>query len=77
MIKISESVYSRPGSTFHMMQATSPKFGLHAGNMKMNTQNKEGISVRILIHTGHTQKNGAVLIVSTITTAPFVCVCPV
>ena len=27
--------------------------------------------------TGHTQKNGAVLIVNTITTAPFFCVCPV
>jgi hypothetical protein len=28
-------------------------------------------------YTGHTQKNGAVLIVFTITTAPFFCVCPV
>ena len=28
-------------------------------------------------YTGHTQKNGAVLIVFTIKTAPFVCVCPV
>jgi hypothetical protein len=28
-------------------------------------------------NTGHTQKNGAVLIVFTITTAPFFCVCPV
>jgi hypothetical protein len=27
-------------------------------------------------YTGHTQKNGAVLIVNTIKTAPFVCVCP-
>ena len=27
--------------------------------------------------TGHTQKYGAVLIVNTIKTAPFVCVCPV
>ena len=29
------------------------------------------------IYTGHTQKNGAVLIVFTIKTAPFFCVCPV
>jgi hypothetical protein len=29
------------------------------------------------ICTGHTQKNGAVLIVFTIKTAPFFCVCPV
>jgi hypothetical protein len=28
-------------------------------------------------NTGHTQKNGAVLIVNTIKTAPFFCVCPV
>jgi hypothetical protein len=28
-------------------------------------------------HTGHTQKNGAVLIVNTIKTEPFFCVCPV
>ena len=28
-------------------------------------------------YTGHTQKNGAVLIVFTIETAPFFCVCPV
>jgi hypothetical protein len=28
-------------------------------------------------NTGHTQKNGAVLIVKTIKTAPFFCVCPV
>jgi hypothetical protein len=28
-------------------------------------------------YTGHTQKNGAVLILFTIKTAPFVCVCPV
>jgi hypothetical protein len=27
--------------------------------------------------TGHTQKNGAVLIVNTIKTAPLICVCPV
>jgi phosphoglycerol transferase MdoB-like AlkP superfamily enzyme len=30
-----------------------------------------------LIYTEHTQKNGAVLIVNTILTAPFFCVCPV
>jgi hypothetical protein len=28
-------------------------------------------------YTGHTQKNGAVLIVNTIKTAPLFCVCPV
>ena len=31
----------------------------------------------VFIYTGHTQKNGAVLIVFTINTAPFFCVCPV
>jgi hypothetical protein len=30
-----------------------------------------------VIYTGHTQKNGADLIVNTIKTAPFFCVCPV
>jgi hypothetical protein len=30
-----------------------------------------------LLYTGHTQNNGAVLIVSTIKPAPFFCVCPV
>jgi hypothetical protein len=29
------------------------------------------------IYTGHTQKNGAVVIVNTIKTAPFFCVCPI
>jgi hypothetical protein len=29
------------------------------------------------LYTGHTQKNGAVLIVNIIKTAPFFCVCPV
>jgi hypothetical protein len=29
------------------------------------------------LYTGHTQKNGAVLIVFTIKTATFFCVCPV
>jgi hypothetical protein len=29
------------------------------------------------IHTGHTQKNGAVSIVNSFETAPFFCVCPV
>jgi hypothetical protein len=33
--------------------------------------------LQAIIHTGHTQKNGAVLIVFTIKTAPFFCVCPV
>ena len=31
----------------------------------------------MLYYTGNTQKNGAILIVNTIKTAPFVCVCPV
>jgi hypothetical protein len=31
----------------------------------------------VFVYTGHTQKNGAVLIVFTIKTAPFFCVCPV
>jgi hypothetical protein len=31
----------------------------------------------VSINTGHTQKNGAVLIVNTIKTAPLFCVCPV
>jgi hypothetical protein len=30
-----------------------------------------------IIYIGHTQKNGAVVIVFTIKTAPFFCVCPV
>jgi hypothetical protein len=30
-----------------------------------------------LDYTGHTEKNGAVLIVFTINTVPFFCVCPV
>jgi hypothetical protein len=29
------------------------------------------------LNTGHTQENGAVLMVNTIKTAPFFCVCPV
>ena len=33
--------------------------------------------VCMYVCTGHTQKNGAVLIVNTITSAPFFCVCPV
>jgi hypothetical protein len=32
---------------------------------------------KLKIYTGHTQKNGAVVIVNTIKTAPFFCVCPV
>jgi hypothetical protein len=34
-------------------------------------------TTHIHIYTGHTQKSGAVLIVNTIKTAPFFCVCPV
>jgi hypothetical protein len=30
----------------------------------------------LFLYTGHTQKNGAVLIVNTIKTEPFFCVCP-
>ena len=33
--------------------------------------------IQHFIYTGHTQTNGAVLIVNTIKTAPFFCVCPV
>jgi hypothetical protein len=33
--------------------------------------------IYVCVYTGHTQKNGAVLIVFTIKTAPFFCVCPV
>jgi hypothetical protein len=32
---------------------------------------------QILLNAGYTQKNGAGLIVFTIKTAPFVCVCPI
>jgi hypothetical protein len=28
-------------STYFVVQAASEKYGLHAGNMKFNTQNKE------------------------------------
>jgi hypothetical protein len=33
--------------------------------------------LNVIIHTEYTQNNGAVLIVNTIKTAPFFCVCPV
>ena len=36
-------------STFHVVQASAVKFGLHAGSMKLNTQNKEFLSVNIII----------------------------
>jgi hypothetical protein len=35
------------------------------------------VCMYVCIYTGHTQKNGAVLIVNTIKTASFLCVCPV
>ena len=35
------------------------------------------ICIITLQYRGHTQKNGAVLIVNTIKSAPFFCVCPV
>ena len=35
------------------------------------------LHLKQILNTGHTQKNGAVLIVNTIKTAPFFCVCPV
>jgi hypothetical protein len=38
---------------------------------------KPTCSNKLYIYTGHTQKNGAVLIVFSIKTAPFFCVCPV
>jgi len=36
-------------STLHVVQASAVKFGLHAGSMKFNTQNKECLSVNIII----------------------------
>jgi hypothetical protein len=38
---------------------------------------KEGTKEIIFLYIGYTQKNGAVLIVNTIKTAPLFCVCPV
>jgi hypothetical protein len=35
------------------------------------------LAIGLYTNTGHTQNNGAVLIVFTIKTAPFFCVCPV
>ena len=34
-------------SAFHVVQASAVKFGLHAGSMKFNTQNKESLCVNI------------------------------
>jgi hypothetical protein len=34
-------VIKQARSTFHVVPATSAKFGLHAGNMKLNAQNEE------------------------------------
>jgi hypothetical protein len=39
--------------------------------------NSQQQSPSLEAYTGHTQKNGAVLIVNTIKTVPFFCVCPV
>jgi hypothetical protein len=39
--------------------------------------NLEDSALKMLPHAGYAQKNGAVLIVNTIKTAPFVCVYPV
>jgi len=36
-------------STFHVVQASAVKFGLHVGSMKFNTWNKECVSVNIII----------------------------
>jgi hypothetical protein len=39
-------------SASYVVRATSPKFGLHAGNIKFSTRNGD--------YTGYSQKNGAV-----------------
>jgi hypothetical protein len=39
--------YHRPDQPFYLVQATLAKFGLHAGNMKFNTQNEECVSIHI------------------------------
>jgi len=36
-------------SPYHVVQVSSVIFGLHAGSMKFNTQNKECLSVNIII----------------------------
>ena len=43
----------------------------------VSTNSTQLTTFYLLTYTGHTQNNGAVLIVLTITTAPFFCVCPV
>jgi hypothetical protein len=37
-------------STFNVLRATSAKLGLHAGNMKFKTQDKEWLSIRIIVY---------------------------
>jgi hypothetical protein len=51
----------------------------HGGRdrLKMETTRKYANVTIEMINTGYTQQNGAVLIVFTIKTAPFFCVCPV
>jgi len=39
----------RAHSTCYVVQATSAKFGLHVGSMKFSTQNKECLSLNIII----------------------------
>lgn len=36
-------------STFYVLRATSEKFGLHAGNIKLNAHSEVCISIRIII----------------------------
>jgi hypothetical protein len=38
---VGESIYSRPGQPFYVVQESSAKFGLPASNMKFNTQIEE------------------------------------
>lgn len=35
----------------YVVREISAKFGLHAGNMKFNTQNEEGISISVMLRT--------------------------
>jgi hypothetical protein len=64
----------RATRTFHRTAA-------HTDNQRTATHKpKRKISMPIIYqlhYTGHTQNNGAVLILFTIKTAPFFCVCPV
>jgi len=41
--------YKRPTRPFHAVRASSAKFAVHVGNMKLNAQNKEWTSIRTII----------------------------